>query len=58
MAGRNINDEIANPSLGDSLQVEADGLDVDTVHERGARLQNMPCLAHELMQTPAGLLRL
>src|ERR1017187_7142139 len=55
---RNIDDQIPNPPLADSLQVVADGVHVHAIDEPCFRFQHAPRLPHECMQLAACLLRL
>jgi hypothetical protein len=44
---RNVVDEVRNSTVGYILQVRADCIDVNALHELGARLKDRPSLHHE-----------
>jgi len=57
VAGRDVNDQVPESILRDRLEVIADRVDMNAIDKRNVRLQHMPGLDDELMQTAPSLLR-
>ena len=54
----NVDDQIPDPTFRDSLQMGADGANVNALDKRRTRFQYKPRLEHEFLQATARLLRL
>lgn len=57
VTGRNVNNQIPNPSLGDRLQMPADGLQMHALDERRGWFQDVPGLGDKFIEPSAGFLR-